>query len=88
MITLKYIELYRKYGGDGFLHCATSEERSLVNYYYWLLLDEFVPDLMIVKNGLAFASFIKLLKKRLHENCDNDEIIQALVNIMVGLKRF
>ena len=29
MITLKCIEIYKKYGGngDGFLRCATSEER-------------------------------------------------------------
>ena len=36
MITLKCIEIYEKYGGneDGFLRCATSEERLLLNYSY------------------------------------------------------
>ena len=51
MITLKCIEIYKKYGGneDGFLRCATSEERLLLNYSCWILLDEFVQDLIIVK---------------------------------------
>ena len=46
MITLKCIEIYKKYGGneDGFLRCATSEERLLLNYSCWILLDEFVQD--------------------------------------------
>ena len=81
MITLKCIEIYKKYGGneDGFLRCATSEERLLLNY---ILLDEFVQDLIIVKRGLASGSFIKSLDERLGESCDDEATIHALM-IMV-----
>ena len=84
MFSLKYFELYKKYGGneDGFLRCATSEERLLLNYSCWILLDEFVQDLIIVKRGLASGSFIKSLDERLGESCDDEATIHALM-IMV-----
>ena len=80
MITLKCIEIYEKYGGneDGFLRCATSEERLLLNYSCWILLQ----DLIIVKRGLASGSFIKSLDERLGESCDDEATIHALM-IMV-----
>ena len=79
MITLKCIEIYKKYGGneDGFLCCAL-----LLNYSCWILLDEFVQDLIIVKRGLASGSFIKSLDERLGESCDDEATIHALM-IMV-----
>lgn len=84
MITLKCIEIYEKYGGngDGFLRCATSEERLLLNYRCWGLLDEFVQDLIIVKRGLASASFIELLDERLRKSCDDEATIQALITMV------
>lgn len=84
MITLKCIEIYEKYGGngDGFLRCATLEERLLLDYSCWILLDEFVQDLIIVKRGLASGSFIKSLNERLEKSCDGEATIHALM-IMV-----
>lgn len=81
MITLNSIAIYEKYGGngDGFIRCATAEERLLMNYRCWVLLDEFVQDLIIVKRGLASDSFIKSLNERLRTSCDNEATIQALM---------
>ena len=68
MITLKCIEIYEKYGGneDGFLRCATSEERLLLNYSCWILLDEFVQDLIITLDIRGWG--IQNLSKNSAEN--------------------
>lgn len=80
MITLECIRIYEKYDGegDGFLHCATLEERLLLNDCCWSLLDSFVQDLIIVGRGLSSDSFIQSLDEKLHKCCDDDITIQAL----------
>ena len=84
MITLEHIEIYKKYGGngDGFIRCATLEEKSIMSYHDWSLIDDIVQDLIIIKKGFASVSFIGLVDERLKKNCDNEEVIQVLMNMI------
>ncbi len=86
MITLKQIEIYNKYSGDGdsFILCATSEEKSNIDYEHWSLIDNILQDLILIKEGLVSDSFIQSSYKKMIENCENEETIQALKKI--GIK--
>jgi len=80
MITSKHIEIYKSYRGDvdGFVRCASDEEKSYVTSKHWSLIDDFIQDIYIVKEGLASKSFSELLNKKLQENCDNQSTINEL----------
>lgn len=80
MITLKHIEIYRKYcgDGDGFARCATKEEKAIMDYKHWSLIDTLVQDLSIIKKGLASTSFINLTEEKLKENSDSKETVEAI----------
>jgi len=84
MITLKQIEIYNKYGADGdsFIRCATSEEKSNIDYEYWLLIDSMLQDLILIKEGLASDSFIQSAYKKMKEICENEETIHALKKML------
>ena len=83
MITLKHIEIYRKYcgDGDGFIRCATKEEKTIMDYKDWSLIDTLVEDLSLIKKGLVSTSFIKLTEERLKENSDSKETVEAIKDI-------
>lgn len=83
MITLRHIEIYQKYNGngDGFVRCATQEEKDIMDYNHWSLIDLLVQDLFIIQKGLASASFVKTIENKLQENCDNKETVQAIKTI-------
>lgn len=84
MITIKHIEIYKKYDGDGdgFTHCATPEEKMIMDYKYWSLIDTFIQDLFIIKKGLASTTFIRSINEKLKENCDSESTIIQLKDIV------
>lgn len=81
MITLKHIKIYELYkgDGDGFIRCATSDERSIMDYKHWTLINSLVQDITIVKRGLASDAFARTLNERLKEECDSEETVEALI---------
>lgn len=83
MITLRHIEIYKKYRGDGdaFIRCATLEEKRLLDYKHWELIDDIIQNLHFIKKGLASTSFIRATNEKLNENCDNENTIQALTEL-------
>ena len=83
MITLKHIEIYRKYGGDGdgLIRCATQEEKIIMDYKHWSLIDGLVQDISLIKKGIASISFVTSTYEKLKESCDNEETIQAIKEI-------
>lgn len=84
MITLKHIEIYKKYqgDGDGFVRSATQEEKSNMNYNVWSLLDGFVQDLTMIKNNLTSPAFIKSTIKKIEQNCENEEVVKSLMALL------
>jgi hypothetical protein len=84
MITLKHIEIYKSFqgDGDGFVRCASNEEKAVMTYKHWSLIDDFVHDLNLVNKGLTSKEYSESLNKRLKENCDNQEIINQLKQLV------
>lgn len=81
MITLRHIKIYELYkgDGDGFVRCATPEEKAIMGYKHWTLINNLIQDINIVKRGLASDSFTRTLNERLKEECDSEETVEALI---------
>lgn len=81
MITLRQIEIYQKYNGDGddFIRRGTETEKTIIDYPHWALIDSLVQDLILIKKGHASESFAEAFKSRLEESCDSKETIEALL---------
>jgi hypothetical protein len=84
MLTIKHIELYKLYNGDGdgFVRCASDEEKAYMTYKYWSVIDDFIHDIYIVKEGLASKDFSDNLCKKLQKNCDSQETINKLKQLI------
>lgn len=85
MITMKHVEIYTKYSkglDDMFILSGTPEEKSIMDYKHWSLISSLVQDLSMIKQGLAADSYIKMAEEKLKENCDSEETIQALKQIV------
>lgn len=74
MITLNHIEIYRKYNQDGdiFMRCANEEEKIILDYTHWSLIDGLIQDLYLINQGLVADTFIKLTDEKLRISCDGE----------------
>lgn len=84
MITIDKIKIYKRFNGDvdGWARIGTAEEKSIMSDEDWFLIDGFIQDLILVKKHLVSDEFIKKINERLNENCDTDETIQAIKNLV------
>ena len=89
MITKEKLEIYSKYGGiiDGLSHVGTEEQKKLFSDDDWSIIDDFVQDIIIVKNKLASTGYAENLQNRLIENCSSKEVIDLLMQIADKMKR-
>lgn len=80
MITLEKLKIYNRYNGDLDMWTRTgkSNEKKLMGSSDWYLIDSLIQDIGIAKKGLVAEQFTFNLKKRLTENCDNEETIRQL----------
>ena len=80
MITLRHIEIYKTYqgDGDGFVRCAAAEEAHIMKYNEWAFIDNMMQDFKLIKGGYASQTYVKAINEKLQENCDSEETIQAL----------
>ncbi len=85
MLTLKHIEIYKSYNGDGdsFVRSASNEDKAYMTYEYWSLIDNFIQDIYLVKKGLASKTFSDNLCKKMCEECDSQETIKELKKLPV-----
>jgi len=85
MITKIKIKLYNKYDGDvdRWARNNSKRELSIMSDDDWFLIDGFVQDLTLVKNGLASSEFSKSLTDRLEYSCDTEETINDLKKILI-----
>ncbi|WP_300599143.1 hypothetical protein [Niabella sp.] len=83
MITLKHIEVYKKYDGDvdGFSRCAIAKKRMVMQNGDWTRIESFIQDLVIIKKGLASKTFEQLTKNALENECVDSNVIQELKRI-------
>ncbi len=85
MITLNHINIYRKYNGDGdgFIRCATSEEKAVMDYKHWSLIASLVQDIFFIKKGLASDAFVKMTYEKLNNSCEGEETIAQLQKLVM-----
>lgn len=83
MITKNKIEIFNRYNGDidGWARSNSNKEKLLIEDNDWYLIDSFLQDLFLVKEGLTSNEFIMNLEDKLIENCDNGETIIQLKKI-------
>lgn len=85
MITENKIKLYNKYSGDidGWARNNSKKELSIMSDDDWFLIDGFIQDLTLVKNGFTSIEFSNSLNNRLKENCDTEETINKIKKIVI-----
>lgn len=84
MITIDKIKIYKRFNGDidGWARIGTNEEKSIMNDNDWFLIEGFIQDISLVKKGLASDTFMNSIRERLKENCDSEEAIQAIEELV------
>jgi len=80
MLTLKHIEIYKSFDGDGdgFVRCASDEDKAYMTYKHWALINDFIQDIRLLKKRLVSKEFSENLCRKLQENCDTQETINEL----------
>ena len=83
MITIDKIKIYKRFNGDidGWVRIGTKEEKSIMNDNDWFMIESFIQDMRLIKKGLASETLVNSIRERLKDNCDNDETIQAVMEI-------
>lgn len=83
MITLKHLKIYENYGGDGdmLIRTGSYEEKELMDYETWSLIEELIQNLELIKKGLASDSFKSQILKKLKTACDNEKTQQKLESL-------
>lgn len=83
MLTTEKLEIYKKYKGfyDGYYIQHKGSLQHVIVGDDWELIREILQDLYLVRKGLAATSYAEALNKRLAENCENPQTIQALADL-------
>ena len=83
MITKGKLDIYKHFNGDidGWARIGTKKQKMIMEDKDWLLIESFLQDIHLVRNGLASEKYVKAMNVRLRENCDNEETIQKLKDI-------
>ncbi len=86
MITKEKLELFQKYGGDlDHWYRINGSREPWLEDWEWMELNHILQDLVIIRNGLAAASFAKAVEEKLKQLCDNTDTI-ALIKQLVKVK--
>ena len=77
MITLKQLKIYQKYEGDGdsLLRSGKPEEKELMNYSDWKIIEELIQDFNLLKKGYTSADYSEKTISKINENCDSAETV-------------
>ena len=89
MITLRKLEVYYKYKGDGDVGLMPSLRNRIMTdlpYEDWSTIKDFIQSIRMVKNGMASISFQIELDVKLRENCENESVIYKLKNMASDLR--
>jgi hypothetical protein len=80
MITVKKIELYRKYKGnaDMFQMAALPWQRNKIPQEDWTMISQLVQDLKLVNRGLASDSYKEDVLNKIKSSCEDEETAEEL----------
>jgi hypothetical protein len=81
MITLKHLEIYKKYKGniDGWLKHNDSDESIATEI--WTKIRGFIENQIVIKGGLASEVFENQTMQSMHYECENKEVVDAIINM-------
>ena len=84
MITKEKLEIYRYYDGDvDNFGRGPKSHKSVMNDNDFVLIQNLIQNLKIIKNKLASKEFEAETEKILFENCDEVETINSLKSIEI-----
>lgn len=80
MITSEKLKIYQKYFGntEGWDRFGKPEDKEVLEYYEWNLIDKLIHRLELVEKGLASDSFNSQTLKDLKKVCDSEKTEQEL----------
>lgn len=80
MITKEKIAVYTYFNGDidGWARAGTRNQKAIMNDKDWLLIEELLQDIRLLKRGLASETYMHSIKKRMSECCDSSNTISEL----------
>lgn len=83
MITLRHIEIYLYYGGDGdaLIRMGKPEDKEYMTYEIWRKIDELIQDISLIKTGITSKSYTEQVKIRLTKYCENKEVENKLFKL-------
>ncbi len=85
MLTKDKVNIYKSFKGDidGWARAGTAEQKAEMKDKDWSLIEGFLQDIRLVKNGLASEVYMKSIDERLQETCDNEDTIKELKEIVI-----
>jgi hypothetical protein len=84
MITSSKLKIYKYYKGDidNWARAGTKLEKSIMKDEDWAIIESFLQDLALIKKNLTSSEFTNNVRVRLKENCENDNVIQQLKELV------
>ncbi|MEP7320863.1 MAG: hypothetical protein ABI761_03050 [Saprospiraceae bacterium] len=84
MITLQLLQIYNNYEGSGeqFVRFGSEEEKEILDYDNWVLIEEFIHDIHLLKINPGFKEFALTLQMNLVEHCEGVQTIQELMRMV------
>ncbi len=84
MITSQHLKIYESYEGDGdmLIRIGSDEEKKLIDYKTWALIDQLIQDLELIEKGLVSEKFKSQTIDKLKEACDNETTLNDLKSLV------
>ena len=82
MLTSEKVEIFKRYKGyyDGY-HTQCNNLVKVISDDEWILLNNLMQDIFLVRNGLSAKSFKNSINERLVKNCDTQETINLIFEL-------
>lgn len=89
-VTPRKLDIYSKYLGDrdSFIQTAKESERNEINDQEWHLIDEFVTDIIMIKNGMTDGKTQTEVYDKIKQNCFDSHTIEKLDSIALKLDSY
>jgi hypothetical protein len=83
MINLKHLKIYVDFKGDidMWTRLGAKKRNLIMNDEIWIQIRNLNQNLILIHNGLASESFKETIMKNLKDNCENNEVIEKLIEL-------
>jgi hypothetical protein len=82
MLTAEKVKIFKKYKGyyDGY-HIQNNGKEKIISDNEWILIDNLMQDLFLIRNGMVSESFKANIIKQIIENCDNEQAFNLIIEL-------